>query len=216
LKRIGRRFPKWLMHSFTNRFLDSDVWIHDQERAQRGERSGGMLTGKAASSSSSSSDSSSSGSGSDSVISRAGSRYVMPTQSDTGTRIWRQWWKRHMMDSPVFGEPQEPLKWLSHDEQVRVFVEWCLSVVSVWLFYCLLSRWCHYIERSTASLHCPICCSVTHALAPLSPLPHQPTHTPTQPYTPPHTYPHPSTPTHTTSSTDTKHTPGTAPHARVH
>ena len=42
----------------------------------------------------------------------------MPTQSDTGTREFRAWWRKHMMGSPVFGEPQEPLTWLTHEEQV--------------------------------------------------------------------------------------------------
>lgn len=134
LRKIGQRFPKWLLHSFTNRFLDSDVWIHDQERVQRGVRNGGYLgdskESSRGSSSSTGGDSSDSSDISDSDVSSssdvAGRRYVMPTQSDTGTRVWRQWWRRHMKDSPVFGEPQQPLKWLSHDEQVGRW--WAVAV----------------------------------------------------------------------------------------
>ena len=28
--------PTWYLHSASNRFLDTDVWVHDQERALRG------------------------------------------------------------------------------------------------------------------------------------------------------------------------------------
>ena len=90
MRKLRKRLPTWLLHTFSNRFLDSDVWIHDQERTQRMKSSGGDV----------------------------GTKYVMPTQSDTGTRVFRQWWRKHMMGSPAFGEPTEPLTWLSHEEQL--------------------------------------------------------------------------------------------------
>ena len=33
---FGLTIPQWLIHSFSNKFLDSDIWIHDQERFSRG------------------------------------------------------------------------------------------------------------------------------------------------------------------------------------
>ena len=101
MRKMRTKFPTWLLHTFSNRFLDSDVWIHDQERTQRIMQS-------------------SAGGGSGAGSGGVGSKYVMPTQSDTGTREFRAWWRKHMMGSPVFGEPKEPLTWLSHEEQVRL------------------------------------------------------------------------------------------------
>ena len=31
-RKIPKLIPKWFLDSFTNRFLDTDLWIHDQER----------------------------------------------------------------------------------------------------------------------------------------------------------------------------------------
>ena len=98
LSRVPKWFPKWILHAFINRFLDSDIWVHDQERTQRGH--GGNAFAE------------------DKVFGGVGSKYVMPTASDSGTRLWRQWWRRHMADSPVFGEPRSRLAWLSRAEQL--------------------------------------------------------------------------------------------------
>ena len=30
--------PQWLLHTFSNRFLDTDIWVHDQEYFVRGNK----------------------------------------------------------------------------------------------------------------------------------------------------------------------------------
>jgi phenylpropionate dioxygenase-like ring-hydroxylating dioxygenase large terminal subunit len=35
LRKLRGKFPTWFLHTLSNRFLDSDIWIHDQERVQR-------------------------------------------------------------------------------------------------------------------------------------------------------------------------------------
>lgn len=99
--------PLWLIHGRSNNFLDSDVWVHDQERAvrQRDE----MGTNKGAPSA---------------------EGYVLPTSSDMGAAAWRRWWRRHMAGSPLFGASeadqlpaltidQKLDRWSSHTENCQ-------------------------------------------------------------------------------------------------
>ena len=99
LRRVAKWVPTWLSHTFSNRFLDSDIWVHDQERAQRGHGGNAFVADEK-------------------VSGDVGRKYVMPTASDAGTRLWRQWWRRHLAESPVFGEPRRRLAWLSRAEQL--------------------------------------------------------------------------------------------------
>jgi hypothetical protein len=82
MQKIFNLFPKWFLHSSSNKFLDSDLWVHDQERAVHNPLNSFAKDPKRR------------------------LKYVMPTDSDTGTRYWRKWWTQHMIASPVFGEPQ--------------------------------------------------------------------------------------------------------------
>ena len=106
------RFPKWVSHYFSNKFLDSDLWVHDQERMQRRSinafipESNIRKQGEAVS-----------GNGTSSVV--IGERYTMTTESDTGTRVWRKWWSKHMAASPIFGEPKTPLPYISREDQLN-------------------------------------------------------------------------------------------------
>jgi phenylpropionate dioxygenase-like ring-hydroxylating dioxygenase large terminal subunit len=110
LRKLRGLFPDWLSHSFTNKFLETDVWVHDQERTQRAgfnpylqhESPTGELNGSSSPSS-------------------VGTKYVMTTQSDTGTRAWRKWWYQHMASSPIFGEPRTPVPWRSRESQLDRF-----------------------------------------------------------------------------------------------
>lgn len=88
--------PRWLVHSFANKFLDSDLWLHDQERNVRNTWDPY---------------------GESTQVSEE-KKYVMPTSSDKGCRSWRAWWMKHMANSIIFGlPPAGALKWLALDEQ---------------------------------------------------------------------------------------------------
>lgn len=107
LRNIRKLFPTWVLHTFSNKFLDTDIWVHDQERFQR---SGANLFSVAYEV-----DKISQGTR---VMSNVGSKYVMTTQSDTGCIAWRKWWSKHMVDSPIFGEPLTAIPWLSKEQQL--------------------------------------------------------------------------------------------------
>jgi hypothetical protein len=97
---IGSTLPplpswiQWLAHAFTNRFLDSDIWIHDQEMYVRGQTNSYF------------------------PAQVPGPRYTLPTESDNGPRLYRLWWSKHLSTSPVFGAADAGLlRWLSKAEQ---------------------------------------------------------------------------------------------------
>ena len=104
VRKLRKKFPDWVLHYFSNNFLDSDVWVHDQERFQRSGKNifepQEPICDEA---------------GAKSVT---GDRYVMTTQSDTGTIAWRKWWKMHMSQSPLFGDPKVAVPWMTRDEQL--------------------------------------------------------------------------------------------------
>ena len=112
MRKMRRRFPKWLSHYLSNKFLDSDIWVHDQERTQRTNlnafvpESNTRKQGEAVSVN-----------GTSPVI--LGDRYVMTTASDTGCRAWRKWCIQHMAASPIFGEPKVPIPWISREAQLN-------------------------------------------------------------------------------------------------
>ena len=106
-KRFSKKIPLWLVHSKINSFLDTDIWIHDQERFQR---SGGnsFLDPNTVEE----------GSDNKNIVSKVGDQYVLTTQSDTGCLAWRKWWRTHMMTSPIFGEPSVAIPWMTKEQQV--------------------------------------------------------------------------------------------------
>lgn len=111
LRKLQGKLPVWLSHSLSNKFLDTDVWVHEQERTQRAgvnpylqheNPTVGHVEPDGTSSPSS-----------------VGNKYVLTTESDTGTRAWRRWWKQHMASSPIFGEPRIQLPWISRESQLN-------------------------------------------------------------------------------------------------
>ncbi|KAL9190348.1 hypothetical protein ACHAXT_007559 [Thalassiosira profunda] len=106
--------PKWLGHLGSNRFLNSDTWLHDTERAARmhadsiNKRGGSVAVGAA----------------------RAGRKpteglnYVLASKSDLGPSSFRKWWSKHgFADAPpnTFGPASAtslPVQALSRAEQI--------------------------------------------------------------------------------------------------
>ena len=82
----------------SRRFLDSDIWIHDQERFARDP----ALVGRA-------------GAAGDGKL-----PYVLATGADQGPRIWRAWWGRHLAGSALFGAapPEALAEWVPIERQV--------------------------------------------------------------------------------------------------
>lgn len=108
-------FPKWLSHALSNRFLDTDAWLHDAERWARGTAASaplgaagvpGGLLGDAV--------------GADGL---RGLPYKMPTSSDAGARFFRQWWARTGVAACVGYGPAAPseLRWESRADQFDRF-----------------------------------------------------------------------------------------------
>ena len=94
---INLPLPKFILHAMTNRFLDSDLWVHEQERVGRGYVNSLVPA-----------QSKSAGVGG----------YVMPTSSDLGVKSFRKWWDANMKQHPVFGEqPAALIGPISIDEQ---------------------------------------------------------------------------------------------------
>ena len=90
--------PKWLGHAGSNRFLNTDTWLHDAERAARGathvtEVGGELAVGPARRGKGPVPVSPPGGGG--------GLNYVYASRSDLGTTAFRAWWARHgMADAP--------------------------------------------------------------------------------------------------------------------
>lgn len=70
--RILDIIPKWLSHSFSNQFLETDIWLHDCELEASKSQS------------------------------EAIDAYYLPTTSDVGPKVWRKWWQKHMSSIPAF------------------------------------------------------------------------------------------------------------------
>lgn len=112
--KLGNLVPRWLGHMGSNRFLNTDAWLHDAERASRmnaetiNKNRGSVAVGAA----------------------RAGRRptdglnYNLVTRSDLGPRSFRTWWSRHgFADAPphAFGPaaPESlPARALDRAEQI--------------------------------------------------------------------------------------------------
>jgi len=97
------KLPKWFMwlsHSISGRFLDSDIWVHDQERMLRGLSNSYAVD----------------------VKSSASLPYILPTESDNGPRLFRLWWNKHLKESLVFGPSSaDKLNWIPIADQRNRF-----------------------------------------------------------------------------------------------
>ncbi|GMH72171.1 hypothetical protein TL16_g05848, partial [Triparma laevis f. inornata] len=76
--------PNWLEHAASNRFLNTDIWLHEAEITVRNKmREEGR-----------------DGGGGDPVEMKM---YQQPTSSDNGVRAWRKWWKEYGMSASPKG-----------------------------------------------------------------------------------------------------------------
>jgi len=110
-----KNVPTWLGHAGSNRFLNSDTWLHDVERTARikmdtiNKQQGSVAVGAAA-------------------LGRKptdGLNYVLASKSDLGPSLFRKWWSKHgFADSPPnsFGPASasslQKTKALSRAEQI--------------------------------------------------------------------------------------------------
>ena len=88
-----KKFPHWLSHAFSNKFLDTDIWVHDQERFHEGYRN-------------------------DFSNEKKKTPYKLMTSSDFGCISWQKWFDKHLKDLPAFGLNQYyDLKELTFNEK---------------------------------------------------------------------------------------------------
>lgn len=66
------KFPSWLLHAGSNRFLNSDIWLHDTEREVVRRKDAGISDKKFAE-----------------------MDYIYSSQSDLGVSIFRKWWLKN-------------------------------------------------------------------------------------------------------------------------
>jgi hypothetical protein len=77
-------FPKWLMHLGTNRFLNSDTWLHDAERSARIDTAMNQPRGSVAV-----------GAARAGRKTTNGLNYISASKSDLGPKAFRKWWLTH-------------------------------------------------------------------------------------------------------------------------
>ena len=85
---IPNILPKWISHSFAHRFLETDIWLHNCEIEASKMNNNTLVT------------------------------YDLPTTSDTGAKIWRKWWMKHMSLIPIYSykTPHDVVE-LNHKQQ---------------------------------------------------------------------------------------------------
>jgi hypothetical protein len=132
------RMPTWRVHAKGNRFVETDIWIHDAERFSRGARDRPPLDPRIASAASASAAAAAAATklsrgaqaaategeeAGDDAVGRSGLRglpYAMPTTSDAGVLLFRRWWARSgLAHTPGFGPaPGSRLEWLPRAQQL--------------------------------------------------------------------------------------------------
>ena len=78
---ISNNIPIWLSHSFGNKFLETDVWLHNCEIEAVNKMKINNITLLDA--------------------------YYTPTTSDIGPVIWRKWWLKHLSHIPIFSNEHD-------------------------------------------------------------------------------------------------------------
>lgn len=93
--------PKWMAHAAFNRFLESDIWVHDIENFIRKPHNVFALVR----------NNTSIKPKDDSILgerSQTEPRYGVVTSADRGILHWRRWWKRNLASvSPIFAAAHE-------------------------------------------------------------------------------------------------------------
>ena len=99
---FSKRIPTWLIHAASNRFLNTDTWLHNAERRMRIREDNSK------------------------IVSR--STYTSPTSSDLGVLAFRNWWSTYGMSlapphsfGPATRE-QLPSRSLTRSEQIDPWV----------------------------------------------------------------------------------------------
>lgn len=90
-------FPPFLGHAGTNRFLNSDTWLHDTERNVRtrdnpiNELGGSVAVGSARAEKKPFMD----------------MNYIFASKSDMAISVFRKWWSTYLSESPInfYGKP---------------------------------------------------------------------------------------------------------------
>lgn len=84
---ISKLIPSWFIHQRSMKFLDSDIWVHDQERRfRRPPNSFQQLNSNVPIHK-------------NSLLMDTYNQdesYALMTTSDISCSMWRQWWKKHM------------------------------------------------------------------------------------------------------------------------
>tara|TARA_B100001113_G_scaffold353592_1_gene358557 strand:- start:2083 stop:3312 length:1230 start_codon:yes stop_codon:yes gene_type:complete len=78
---LPSKMPAWITHYFGNKFLETDVWLHNCEIEVAKDMK-------------------------DKNISLL-ETYCTPTTSDIGPVIWRKWWQKHMSHIPIFSNKHD-------------------------------------------------------------------------------------------------------------
>eukprot|EP00590_Aulacoseira_subarctica_P004220 CAMPEP_0172430208 /NCGR_PEP_ID=MMETSP1064-20121228/53576_1 /TAXON_ID=202472 /ORGANISM="Aulacoseira subarctica , Strain CCAP 1002/5" /LENGTH=516 /DNA_ID=CAMNT_0013176115 /DNA_START=89 /DNA_END=1636 /DNA_ORIENTATION=- len=99
---FSKRIPTWLVHAASNRFLNTDTWLHNAERRMRIRQDNSNITTR--------------------------STYTSPTSSDLGVLAFRNWWSTYGMSlapphsfGPATTE-QLPSRSLTRSEQIDPWV----------------------------------------------------------------------------------------------
>ena len=106
-RKLPFKIPMWLSHALTNRFLDTDIWVHDQERISRGLVNDYLSKDE-----------------------MKPTKYFLPSSSDTGCVLWRKWYERHLSSIVEFRPSRvNELKELSFEEKFdrRQHIKHCVS-----------------------------------------------------------------------------------------
>lgn len=137
--------PRWLLHAVTNKFLDSDIWVHDQERTVRSSKNKFLSVQKFKKPSVFSDSGLESGLLPSPVSGDIPSdfKYTLMTTSDTGCRVWREWWSLHMKQSRIFG-PAAMIDWLPWEQQLDYYdahIKHCVSCRTALTNTRIIQRW---------------------------------------------------------------------------
>lgn len=161
--KIFALLPKWLLHLSSNIFLDSDLWVHDQELAARGVDPNKRFVQPPISKQVTASPTFSSPDiriEKEDVLSEGSSpsngirirslepyqpKYVILSKTgDVGVTSWRNWWrKRGMANSTVFGAAKAltPLSPQQQSNRYEGHVKYCVACQGALKNAELIQRW---------------------------------------------------------------------------
>ena len=158
--------PKWFTHIFLNRFLESDLWIHDQELLARGPMNsftGGSTTDTVSGNELKIEEVEAS----ESIIEkspRLGNLkplekkpgYVLLSKiSDQGVTSWRNWWKKSGMEgSSVFGAAKKisAMPFSQQVDRYETHAKYCKSCRNALKYATLINQWSPFVSLLPVAL----------------------------------------------------------------